>query len=322
MITIKNYKATNTESEEIARVSNLVNHDYIDHPENIKDNWFMIDPNIFKGFFLLYYNQTLIGFIAYEQGINENQKTVFFYIKLDPNYNGNGYRKLLYQKMLKEVRVINCTQLLTEIYEHPNYKEYQNLLINNKFKLVQTNREYSCDIKKINIPDYHPLIQKLESEGIQFYDSKEELKNQANHYKKLEYLEWVIDRDIPIPNGIKHTRESFDQYLKEKLNFEEKYYGTEIIAVKNDEYIGSTDLSVLYQTEPFKAWTEGLGVLKEFRRKGIATALKIKAIKKLLSKGITEIRTDNELNNPMYKINENLGFYPVPFSLEYLKILD
>ena len=48
----------------------------------------------------------------------------------------------------------------------------------------------------------------------------------------------------------------------------------------------------------------------------------IKAIQKLINKGITEVRTDNELNNPMYKINESLGFSAEPGSLEYLKIIN
>ena len=38
-----------------------------------------------------------------------------------------------------------------------------------KFKLAQTNREYSCDITKIDIEKYQPLIKKLESEGIKFF---------------------------------------------------------------------------------------------------------------------------------------------------------
>ena len=62
-----------------------------------------------------------------------------------------------------------------------------------------------------------------------------------------------------------------------------------------------------------------IGVLKEFRRKGLATALKIKAVEVLLRKGVTQLRTDNEENNPMYKINVALGFKPVPFSLDYSK---
>ena len=62
-----------------------------------------------------------------------------------------------------------------------------------------------------------------------------------------------------------------------------------------------------------------MGVLRKFRRQGIATALKIRAIEILQDKGIKEIRTDNEENNPMYKINVALGFEPVPFSVDYAK---
>ena len=39
----------------------------------------------------------------------------------------------------------------------------------------------------------------------------------------------------------------------------------------------------------------------------------------LIKKGVTEVSTDNEENNPMYKINVALGFKPVPFSLDYSK---
>ena len=139
-----------------------------------------------------------------------------------------------------------------------------------------------------------------------------------NHYKKLEKLIWIYDQDMPIPEGIKHTRPSFEQFMKYSLNFEGNAYGVEIIAVLNGRYIGSTDIKV-YPIESHKGWTGGLGVLKEYRRKGIATAIKIKAIEKLLEKGVTEIRTDNEENNPMYKINVALGFTPEPYCLEYQK---
>ena len=80
---------------------------------------------------------------------------------------------------------------------------------------------------------------------------------------------------------------------------------TEIVAVKDGRYIGSTDLEVYYKSEPHKAWTNGLGVLKDFRRKGIATALKIKAIEKLkVSLKLELIRGKQSL----YKINVALGF--------------
>ena len=319
MIEIKKFTATDKEFKELARIDNLVNHDCIDHPDDDKDNWKLRDKSLIRDRLLLYNNDVLIGVLYYSQGRDENNRTCFYTLHLDPNYNQKGYRKLLYNKMLEVVKEFNCNKLLTSIYDHPNYKEHQKLLIKKKFKLVQTNREYSCDIRKVDTKKYQPLIQKLESEGIFFYDSKDEMLDWPDHYKKLEELEWTYAQDFPIPKGVKQTRVPFDQFMKHCLNFYKNTYGVDMVAVKDKQYIGSTDIEVYPKAEPHKGWTGGLGVLKEFRRKGIATALKIKAIEILLKKGVTEVRTDNEENNPMYKINIELGFKPVPFSLDYMK---
>ena len=319
MIKIKKFTATDLEFSEIARVRNLVNHDSIDHPDEDKNDWAIRDKSIIRNRLLLYNHNKLMGLLYYTQGRDENGRTSFFNIILDPQYNNNGYRELLYQEMIKEVKNFNCNRLFSNIYDHSNYQHYQYLLMNHNFKLVQTNREYSCYIRLINTDKYQPLINKLESEGIKFYDSRDEMKKFPDHYRKLEELIWAYEKDIPHPEEIKITRTPFEQAMKMQIDFEENCYGVEIIAVKDGQYIGSTDIEVFPKSEPHKGWTGSLGVLKEFRRKGIATALKIKAIEVLLKKGITQLRTDNEENNPMYKINVALGFNPVPFSLEYMK---
>tara|TARA_B110000196_G_scaffold52339_1_gene43076 strand:- start:187 stop:1152 length:966 start_codon:yes stop_codon:yes gene_type:complete len=319
VISINNFSETDKEFKELARIDNLVNHDSIAHPDEDKNEWNIRDKSIIRNRLLLYRENTLIGVIYYSQGRDENNKTTFFTLNLDPNYNNNGYRKLLYNKMLERVKIFNCNKVHTSIYDHPNYEEIKKLINREKFKLVQTNREYSCDIRNVDIYKYQSLIKKLESEGIQFYDSKEEMLDWPNHYKKLEELEWMIEQDFPIPDGIAHTRIPFKHWLKLCHDFYENSYGVDIIAVYKKQYIGSTDIEVYPKADPHKGWTGGLGVLKKFRRKGIATAIKIKAIEKLLKKGVKEIRTDNEENNPMYKINVALGFTSVPFSLDYLK---
>ena len=323
MIKIKKFKETDDEFKELARIDNLVNHDSISHPDDDKDAWKIRDKSLIKDRLLLYNDSTLIGVMYYTQGRDDNNRTTFFTLHLDPKYNTQESRELLYERMLEEIKSFKSNKILTAVYDHPNYHLCQQFLIENKFKLVQTNREYSCDIRNIDIKKYQPLIKKLESEGIKFYDSKEEMRDFPekfpDHYKKLEELTWTYAQDFPIPDGIKQTRAPFDQFMKDTLDFEENSYGVEIIAVLDGKYIGSTDLTIYPKAEPHKAWTEGLGVLKDFRRKGIATALKIKAIERLLKKEVTEVRTDNEENNPMYKINVALGFEPVPFSLEYMK---
>ena len=322
MIEIKEFTSTDIEFKEIARVFNLVSHDYVVHYKDDKDEWHIRERSLLNERFLLYKNKTLIGYIIFEQGEKENRRTVFFTIKIDPNHNERKYIDTLYKQMLKTIKKINCNKILTEVYEHPNYSNLQKYLINKQFVLAQKNREYLCEVQKIYLKPYQSLIKKLELKGIQFYESKHDMKNKSDHYRKLEKLEWTIDQDIPIPKGIKWTRDSFDRFLEKKQFFEQKCYGAEIIAVKDGKYIGMTSLTVFKRSEPNKAFTETLGVLKKYRRQGIATALKIKAIETLINKGIKEIRTDNEINNPMYKINEKLGFYAVPSSLEYLKNID
>ena len=319
MLKIKKFTETDLEFRELARIDNLVNHDSIDHPDDDKRDWEIRDRRLIRDRLLLYKDKILVGAMYYSQGREKNKRTTFFTLNIDPEYNTHESRELLFNQMLEEIKLFDSNKIITGVYDHPNYDLVKQFLIDKNFKLVQTNREYSCDITKINIDKYQSLIKKLESEGIKFYDSKEEMKDWPNHYKKLEELTWTYHQDFPIPNGVKHTRTPFEQAMKIQKDFEQNYYGTEIVAVKDVRYIGSTDLEVYYKSEPHKAWTNGLGVLKDYRRRGIATALKIKAIEKLIEQGVTEIRTDNEENNPMYKINVALGFEPVPFSLEYMK---
>ena len=323
MIEIKNFSETDQEFVELARIDNLVNHDSIDHPDEDKNDWKNRDKSLIRDRLLLYNNNKLIGVLYYSQGRDENNRTCFYTLNLDPSYNDNGYRKLLYKRLLNEVKVFNCNQLHTSIYDHPNYVEHKKLILKEGFKLVQTNREYACNLKKVNLEQYYPLIQKLKSEGIRFYDSKEEMADNdekfPNHFKKLEELDWTIEKDIPIPDDISHTRLPFKHWLKLCYDFYENSYGIDLVAVYKKQYIACTDIFVFHKSEPNKGWTGSLGVLREYRRKGIATALKIIAIEKLLKKGVIQLRTDNEKNNPMYKINEELGFKPVPFSLDYSK---
>ena len=104
----------------------------------------------------------VIGALYYSQGRDKNNRTTFFTLNIDPEYNMKQSRELLFNRMLDEIKVFNSNQILTNIYDHPNYIKIKQFLIDNKFKLVQTNREYLCDITKVNLKKYQPLIKILE----------------------------------------------------------------------------------------------------------------------------------------------------------------
>ena len=316
---IKNFTESNFEFDEIARLYNLVSHDDTEHVDDIKDSWAIKDKDRQRDRLFLYNRNTVLGYLGYAQGRDENCRNCYFNIFLDPQYNGNGYRQLLYERMLEEIQTFACNRLYADIYEHPNYDQFKKLLLNNNFYIGLKIRESSLQLENINLIEYNPLLKQLDAKGIQFYDAKNEMLDFHDHYKKLEELQWRYGKDFPMPKGIAHTRNPFEQYIKYQKLFEEKHYGIEVVAVDGDIYVGSTDIHLFPKSDPFKAWTGSLGVLREYRRQGIATALKVKAFEKLRDKGVKQVRTDNEENNPMYKINVALGFTPEPYCYDYQK---
>ena len=87
MIEIKKFTATDKEFKELARIDNLVNHDSIDHPDTDKKDWEVRDKSLTRDRLLLYNNDTLIGALYYSQGRDENNRTCFYTLHLDPAHN-------------------------------------------------------------------------------------------------------------------------------------------------------------------------------------------------------------------------------------------
>ena len=142
MIEIKKFNETDTEFKELARIDNLVNHDSINHPDDDKREWGIRDKSLIRDRLLLYKENVLIGAMYYSQGRDKNNRTTFFTLNIDPKHNTQQSREALYNRMLKEIKLFNSNKMLTGIYDHPNYSLIKQFLINNQFKLVQTNREY------------------------------------------------------------------------------------------------------------------------------------------------------------------------------------
>ena len=317
MIKIKQFYQSKNEFEAITEIHNLVTHEDKISLKRTLEIWEEINSDLFKMSFLMYKNDFLIGYILFFQ-MDNNKETIEFVIRLNPNYNKQKYLEKLYGIMLEYIEGKNWTKLHIKIHEHINYKEYQNFIEKSEFQFSQKVRTYSCYLNDIRLKEHLPAIKRMNSNEIKFYDSKSEMKTWKNHYKKLEKLIWEIEKDIQYKN-IANERKSFSDFIEYQYGFEKKDYGCEIIAVCNNQYIGISNAKIIKKNYPKKAIIRMTGVLKKFRRKGIAKALKIKAIEKLKENGIEQLFTNNEESNPMCKVNEDLGFQSEPNILLYFK---
>ena len=140
---IKNFTETDVEFDHITRLYNLVSHDDKEHVDDMKEGWAVIDRSLQRDRLLLYDGDNVLGYLGYAQGRDENHRNCYFNIFLDPQYNGNGYRQILYDRMREEIKTFDCNKLYADLYEHPNYEEYKKFLLKNKFSIGLKIREYS-----------------------------------------------------------------------------------------------------------------------------------------------------------------------------------
>lgn len=92
-----------------------------------------------------------------------------------------------------------------------------------------------------------------------------------------------------------------------------------MVALNKGEVIGD---STLESCSKLGILTTGFtGVLRSYRQRGLATALKVRTIEYAKANGYQAIRTGNEENNPMLALNKKLGFVEITARLAFEKRL-
>lgn len=134
--------------------------------------------------------------------------------------------------------------------------------------------------------------------------------------RKLWQLQGELFQDVPGPDPI--TIDSFEVYQERELGSPNFRPDGQFIALDGDRWIGMTALWTT-EADPEKLFTGLTGVRREYRRRGIATALKLRAIDFAKRYSATTIETGNDEGNPMYQINLRLGFRPLPAWLTFEK---
>jgi GNAT superfamily N-acetyltransferase len=146
----------------------------------------------------------------------------------------------------------------------------------------------------------------------------------TDYLRRLHALESELVAHVPYHDG-QVDAPHFETWLK---GFEENpdlLPEANLVAVDGEKLVGMTNLWASQATDRI-LYTGFTGVLPAYRRRGIATALKVRALTfakgHLSSAGEAPlVRTGNEESNPMLQINLRLGFLHRPADLVYLKEL-
>ncbi len=163
----------------------------------------------------------------------------------------------------------------------------------------------------------HGAYERLAQNRIRLITLAELYEENPEWKKNLRDLRWAIVQDVPSTEPFaKPTVAEFEEMvLRDPALDEEAFF---IALAADGSMIG---MSNLWRNDPEgKRLDTGLtGVIRSYRRRGIATALKMRTIQYAQASGAETIQTSNEEESPMFVLNQRLGFEPKPAWVDFVR---
>ncbi len=223
-----------------------------------------------------------------------------------PEGEADDVREALYQVVLDEARQAGADTLAAfSEGDHP---------VDDAFKrskgFVQTHQDEDSELEvgTVDWARWEPCIAAVEAQGLEVATLAEYRLRCPEATERMYALYVETFQDVPSPEPL--TPDTFENYAKYVGRPD---YPAHLVAVVLD---GLTPVGMLTQRlRELDATVVDVGlagVLRAYRGRGVARALKVKSLQLLRDAGVTLVRTGNNANNPMFRLNQAIGFKQMP----------
>ena len=228
-----------------------------------------------------------------------------FYIKVivAPEARGQGLGAQMYEDALRLARQHGATHLESVVREEDEVSV--RFAKQRGFQVERHLFESSLDLADFDERPYHDLLSRLEVQGFRFFSLADAGLTDENKHRLYE-----VNRSASL-DGPGSTGTFPDFYAFSKNVFEASWFraDTQLLASQTDRWVGLAAIGI-YPAD-LHAYNAFTGVLREYRGRGLAQALKLQTILLAKREGMRYIRTHNDSNNaPMLAINRKLGYKP------------
>ncbi len=251
-------------------------------------------------------NGAAVGFACVIHAAEAPAGLFFAWVGVDPAFRCQGIGSALWNASLALLTAQNASLLTSEVVDNDPvglaFAERRGFAID-RHKFHST-----LHLTTFDETPYLPAIAALEAQGIHFCTLADFPQNQEAHDKFCDLNEAVV-RDIP---GEYWDFNAYPAFFDDHIwNAPWFFPQNQLLAVDGDAWVGFAGLSM--NPEKHSAYNATTGVIREYRGRKIALALKVLAARCAREQGAREISTDNDsLNAPMLAINRKLGYQPEP----------
>jgi GNAT superfamily N-acetyltransferase len=236
------------------------------------------------------------------------------WIGVRPDRQGRGIGGALYDRLLEDFRRRGATALRT--WAREDRAESMRFLEHRQFKELERAWESRLDLKAFDPARFADRADM--PTGVEIVTLADELARDPEALRRVYELGKVLGPDVPrLDPSTSPEFESWRKHVKGPWFLPEAWF----LAKEGDRYVGQSDLGKS-EAEPDLLYTGFTGVLRERRGRGIAWALKLRALAWAKARGYREVRTWNSTRNaPMLGINVALGFAKQPVWITFAKDL-
>lgn len=293
-----------TDLPDIARITNP----YENHPVTVDQlrEWFQYNPpgRIQRRLVPVDEKDAVMGYAGYVHEADGTQGLFTVWVIVAPEHRGEGIGSALWETMLKELKQHGAGRLRSEVRDNEPHSlafaEKRGFAIDGHFF------NYLLDLDAFDETPYLPDIAALEAQGIRFCalaDFPDTLETRHRLYDLN--ISYVLDNSN---TSAPWTYAGFEEFVIQAPWFRRE---GQLLALDGDQWVGMAAVSVFPETGT--AYNLHTGVLPAYRRRKIATSLKVLAIRYARRQGMHSLLTDNNLRNaPILAINRKLGYQPQP----------
>jgi|SRR5579859_2857907 len=236
-------------------------------------------------------------------------------VTVDPELHGRGIGRQLYDLVIGEVQQFD--PLAVDDWTREDMVCRVAFLEHRGFVPDMRMWTSVLDLTRFDPSQFAPQVAAVEAQGIQLR-TWADLGFDDPQVRRRIYENWLaIREDVPIPPNDQRIETTFEMWWTRSARPDLLPAGY-FVAMAGDQYVGMTNL--WRSPEAGELRTGITGVLRDYRRRGIAQALKVRSLEFARAAGYRCVVTENETNNRgMIAINDLLGFVKRPAYIHYLK---